>query len=311
MMSIAEELNVSFGESRFLELLISFPTRNELDSILTFASVPKTDEEALIRSHLVRTSEILKEDHDKRTDPRLIAEAEKEYAKKMKKLPRAVVKKHVNNRIKPLLSPILRAAEQCFVVCAVFDVIGVLNYIRRKNNVNEEVEAWWPGAVPQKLTPVEIMSKFWVHSDVAEERVMLACFVEYSRSVLESDCVEALSALLHAGATVSNTAKEFAADKGPILKSLLEEKKAPSKIMTVKKKESATNEQQQQQEEHEAKRKFKFGSKKEKEEKKPSKLTFGRSKTTPITSGTSGTSGIAGEPPGAAAVGAESDESSD
>ncbi len=237
----------------------------------------------------------------------------------MKKLPRAVVKKHMNNRIKPLLSPLLRPAEQCFCVCAVFDVIGVLNYVRRKGvNVNDPVEAWGSG-ISQRLTPLEVMCKFWVHSDTAESRKVLVFLSEYSRQVIESDCIEAVSALLQAGAEVTPLARELAADKGLMLKSLLEEKKAPKLALSLKKKDepspaadapsaggaaTATAEAVAE----EPKRKFKFGKGGDKEKKDGGrKLTFGRSKTTPIAAPSE--KGAAKTPAAAAAVGAEDDES--
>jgi hypothetical protein len=284
MVAVAEELKSSFGESRFLELLSSFPTRNELDSILTFPQPAKTEEETLLRAHLQKTAEILRVEHLKTSDPKVAAEAEKEYTKKLRKLPRAVVKKHLNSRIKPLLSPLLRPSEQIFCVCAVFDVIGVLNFVRRKGkmDVNERVEAWWPGAAPTKLTPLEVMCKFWVHSDGMETRTVSAHFVEYSRSVSESDCVEAVSALLHGGAEVTSLARELASDKGPLLKSLLEEKKVPKALL--KKDEQTTAAAPAAAAgvggDDSGKRKFKFGAKKDDKDKKDksSKLTFGRSK---------------------------------
>ncbi len=228
-----------------------------------------------------------------------------EYTKKLKKLPRAVVKKHVNNRVSPLLSPLLRASEQIFVVCAVFDVIGVLNFLRKKDvSVNERVESWFRGEPPTRLTPLEVMCKFWVNSDGVQRRTVFAC-VDYTRNVAESDCIEAFSALLHAGAEVTSLAREFAADKGPILKSLLEDKKAP-KIMP-KKDEPAGQAAAAAAAAEEPKRKFKFGAKKD--DKKTGKLTFGRSKTAPL--GGIGSSKDS-NPAAATAVGAaEEEESSD
>ncbi len=313
ILSIAQELKGAFGDSRFLELVTGFPTRNELESILTFPPAPKTEEESVVRSHLTKTAETLKTEHAKSTDPRIAAEAEKEYAKKLKKLPRAVVKKHLNNRIKPLLSPLLRPAEQCFCVCAVFDVIGVLNYVNRKGaNVNEQIEAWGAG-IKHRMTPLEVMCKFWVHSDGVETRKVLVFFVEYSRDVAESDCIEALSALLQSGAEVTQLAKELALDKGPLLKTLLEEKKIPKQALK-KKEDSAADAATSPapaaaEATEEPKRKFKFGKDKGegKEKKERSKLTFGRSKTVPIEAG--GEKAKGGRPTAAAAVGAADDES--
>ncbi len=75
--ALAQELKKSYNESRLLELLSSFPSRNELESILTFPSPPKTEEENLVRTHLQKTSEILRVEHLKTTDPKVAAEAEK------------------------------------------------------------------------------------------------------------------------------------------------------------------------------------------------------------------------------------------
>jgi hypothetical protein len=287
ILAIGQELRNNFGDSRLLELLSGFPTRNELESILTLPAAPKTEEETVVRSHLKETAEILKTEHQKTTDPRMAAEAEKAYAKKLKKLPRAVVKKHLSNRIKPLLSPLLRPGEQCFCVCAVFDVIGVLNYVQRKGvNVNEPIESWGSG-ITQRLTPLEVVCNFWVHSDNAETRKVSVFLTEYSRQVSESDCIEAASALLQAGAEVTPLARGLAADKGLMLKSLLEEKKAPK--MAVKKKDepvadapvaAAVVSPPNAEAAEEPKRKFKFG-KGDKEKKEGRKLTFGRSKANP------------------------------
>lgn len=63
------------------------------------------------------------------------AEAEKAYAKTLKKLPKAVVKFHKDRRIKPMYSPLLRKTEQMFLACALFDIIGILNYIQRGKEV--------------------------------------------------------------------------------------------------------------------------------------------------------------------------------
>ena len=88
------------------------------------------------------------------------------------------------------------------------------------------MEAWGPN-LTAKMTPVEVMCKFWVHADGTEQRSVAAFMVEYTRQVNESECIEGLSALLQAGAEVTENAKKMAADKGPILAALLEEKKAP------------------------------------------------------------------------------------
>jgi hypothetical protein len=171
------------------------------------------------------TAEVLKYEHKKLTDSKVRAEAEKEYLKKLKKLPRrSVVKKHVDHRVKPLLSPLLRPSEQMFVCCAVFDVIGIMNYVERKLNVNDQIEAWGASLQETTMRPIEVMCKFWVKEK--EKRKVFVFMTEYERDVAESDCIEALHILIQAGAEITDVAKELGRQVGsPDLMAILESDK--------------------------------------------------------------------------------------
>ena len=227
MIAVAQELRDDCNDPAYADLLANYPSQEDLAIALSLKSPSKSEEETNCRNHLAKTAEVMRHEHLKATDAKMRVDAEKDYQKKLKKLPRAVVKKHAENRIRPLLSPLLRTTEQLFVCSATFDVIGIMNFIRRKtSDVNAPIEAW-DYDLCGRMTPLEVMCRYWVSSDEPEPRQVFVFQTEYERLlVTQADCIESLSELMAAGAQVTPKAKEIAANK-PVLLQMLDEKRAP------------------------------------------------------------------------------------
>jgi len=261
-LQVLQELRVGHKDDKLAELVMSFPTQADLDAVFSLPQSKTSEKEKMFRVIMAKVRALHRAESAKRTDPSKKAEADKMYKKSLKKLPRAVVKKHIGRRITPLYSPMLRTSEQMYLACMTFDCIAIHNYTLRGHDPDAVLECWNDNN--ERLSPTEVMCKYWVSGQDPQPRASTIGFVEYSRSVTEEDCIDCLSTMLAYGASVSNRAKELSAGKSEVLDDLLAGDKliikAASKGKTIKTKKAKKEDSDEEDEASSKKKKSRFGT---------------------------------------------------